>query len=438
MATTHPTQHARKRLTLREDVRSSPHRRVDESRGIIYGVKVLGRRSNNGRIYPPEVIRQAAPLYEGKSVRVDHPDDPEANRSSDSVLGWLRNVHIAGDGCLYADLHYLQSHPFSRRLVEAARRNPRCFGLSHNADGDTEMRGSTMVVKEILEVRSVDLVADPATTTGLFESVQPRRVQSPSKQGRKASPTRGSLMKLREWFDRTKLLPGVRRKVRRLMEMGYMDPDMPMQEAEGDMPLPGADTEPEGAAPMGAADPADMDPADALRQGFRAAMVGVLDDTTLDVAAKVKRLTLLLKRADELLADGEQIPEQHAEPDGDEAPTEAPVMEEEGMDDEDADDLTEEGHCKVNEQTELRMLRAEKAARSLCEANGIPTPSTALLEALASVRSDAVRMQLIEEHRGAHRRAVSAPAWLPTGSKRRNADDEPKTAEEFADRLLGR
>ena len=443
MATTYPTHTARKRLTLREDVRSSPHRRVDESRRIIYGVKVLGRRSNNGRIYPPEVIRKAAPLYEGKSVRVDHPDDPDANRSSDSVLGWLRNVRVQPDGCLYADLHYLHEHPFSRRLVEAARRNPRCFGLSHNADGDTEMQGNTMVVKEILEVRSVDLVADPATTTGLFESVQPRRVQSPSKQARKASPTRGSLMKLREWFDRTKLLPGVRRKVRKLMEMGYMDGDMPMKEAEGDdMPLPGADTEPEGAAPMGADDPADMDPADALRQGFRAAMVGVLDDTTLDVAAKVKRLTLLLKRADELLADGEQIPEQHEEPDGDEVPSEdKPVMEqddEEPDGDEDEDLMEEGGKCKVSEQTELRMLRAEKKARALCEANGIPTPSTALLEALASVRSDSVRMQLIEEHRGAHRRAVSAPAWLPGGAKRRSADDEPKNAEEFADRLLGR
>ena len=437
-ATTPHLRSPRRRVSLREDVARSPSpRRVDESRGVIYGVKVLGRRSNNGRIYPPEVIRRAAPLYEGASVRVDHPDDPDANRTSDSVLGWLRNVRVEGDG-LYADLHYLQSHPFSRRLVEAARRNPRCFGLSHNADGDTEMQGGTMIVKEILEVRSVDLVADPATTTGLFESVQRGRVQSSHQGNARPSPTRGRAMKLREWFDRTKLLPATRRQLKRLMEAGYMDPDMPMQEADGDLPLPGADTEPEGAASM-ASDPADMDPAEALRMGFRAAMVGVLDDTTLDVAAKVKRLTLLLKRADELLSSGEEIPEQHEEPDGDEVP---PLAEGEDMamdkKDDDEDDLMEMGNgkCGVSERTELRLLRAEKKARALCEANGV-VPTTALLEALTAVKSDTVRMQLIEEHRGASHRARTAPAWLPASGNRRNGDAEPKNAEEFARALLG-
>ena len=41
----------------------------DSDSGLISGVKILGLTSRNGRVYPPEVLREAAPLYEGARER---------------------------------------------------------------------------------------------------------------------------------------------------------------------------------------------------------------------------------------------------------------------------------------------------------------------------------------------------------------------------------
>jgi hypothetical protein len=43
-------------------------------------------------------------------------------------------------------------------------------GFSHNVEARTSRRGDRVVVEVITRVQSVDLVADPATTRGLFES----------------------------------------------------------------------------------------------------------------------------------------------------------------------------------------------------------------------------------------------------------------------------
>jgi thioesterase domain-containing protein len=45
-------------------------------------------------------------------------------------------------------------------------------GLSHNVLANTHREGEQLFVESIVHVQSVDLVADPATTGGLFEQVQ--------------------------------------------------------------------------------------------------------------------------------------------------------------------------------------------------------------------------------------------------------------------------
>jgi len=145
----------------------------DTEAGVIKGVRILGRQSLNGREYTPEAITNAMSLYEGRPVNLDHPDRsrPTSERSVKDRFGWLVNVHQANDG-LEGDLHYLKSHPQSAQIVEAAQRNPAMIGLSHNADGRTSRRNGKTLVEEIIGVRSVDLVADPATTKSLFESLE--------------------------------------------------------------------------------------------------------------------------------------------------------------------------------------------------------------------------------------------------------------------------
>jgi hypothetical protein len=150
---------------------SSPHALVDAAAGVIRNVKVLGVVSKNGRRYPTETLDRAAPLYEGARVNVDHPDPRrvEGPRRLSDRFGVLKDVRRQDDG-LYADLHYLRSHPLASLLAEAASRMPETLGLSHHAEGRVRQAGEETIVEEIVRVRSVDLVGEPATTCGLFES----------------------------------------------------------------------------------------------------------------------------------------------------------------------------------------------------------------------------------------------------------------------------
>jgi hypothetical protein len=152
----------------------SPCARVDREAGVIRDVKVLGYMSANGRRYSPEAVRQAIGLYEGIRVNVDHPPAarPEAERPLSARFGMLKNVAARDDG-LYGDLHYLRSHPLAEMTAEAAERMPETLGLSHNAEGRVSQVAGQTVVDEIVRVRSVDLVADPATTRSLFEGESP-------------------------------------------------------------------------------------------------------------------------------------------------------------------------------------------------------------------------------------------------------------------------
>lgn len=145
--------------------------KVDREAGVVYGVKVLGRESKNGRVYSAEAIERAKGLYENAVVNADHPAQPGRDRSIQDRIGWLRNVRVGTDG-LYADLHLLMSDPRAPKIIEAAEKNPALLGLSHNAEGRTHQQGDLTIVDEISEVHSVDVVADPASVNGLFEGVQ--------------------------------------------------------------------------------------------------------------------------------------------------------------------------------------------------------------------------------------------------------------------------
>lgn len=79
--------------------------------------------------------------------------------------------YVEGSG-LVGELHFNPEHPLAKQVVWDAQHSPRSLGLSH----DVAVRSSRdsdgkHVIDEINRVDSVDLVANPATTDGLFESV---------------------------------------------------------------------------------------------------------------------------------------------------------------------------------------------------------------------------------------------------------------------------
>ena len=330
--------------------------RVDRESGVLRGVKVLGLESRNGRRYTPECLREAAPLYEGASVRLNHPRKATATRHVEEGLGWLESVEVREDG-LYADLHYYRSHPFAEQLIEAAERNPRGLGLSHNADGDTRREGKTEVVYRICEVRSVDLVLDPATTTGLFES------------------RTGKRMKLKSYLESLVLAPKARAAAKRLLE------------AAGDMDM---------GEEMAAPPPADAPAADhtaALRQGFEGALMQVVQEALDGGDAKeaLKRIKEMLAAHAKLIG-GAAAPSPSA---GDEPVPEGEDEELQECDDEEDEPMREGRDLRRR----LRELEGRERSRELCEEVGF-RPGKRQIEVLALLRDDRARRELIEEMRG--------------------------------------
>ncbi len=150
--------------------------RVDREKGVIYGAKILGAKSKNGGRYPRAAREAAKAKYEGIVINVNHPrrDKPGDERKVEERFGVASNIQITDDGT-YADVAYLKSHPMADSVAEAAERKElsNIFGFSHNAVTVQSDQDGEVVHESISKVRSVDLVADPATTKGVFESMKP-------------------------------------------------------------------------------------------------------------------------------------------------------------------------------------------------------------------------------------------------------------------------
>jgi hypothetical protein len=147
--------------------------RVDRQAGVIRGVKVLGLESRNGRSYLPEALAQAAQLYEEAKVNVNHPKgNPSAPRDYQDRIGTIRNVAARPDEGLFGDFHFNPKHALAEQLMWDAEHAAENVGFSHNVEAKVARRGDRVVVEAITRVQSVDLVADPATTRGLFESAE--------------------------------------------------------------------------------------------------------------------------------------------------------------------------------------------------------------------------------------------------------------------------
>ena len=135
----------------------------------------MGLESRNGRTYLPEALAQAARLYEDAKVNVNHPKgNPAGPRDYQDRIGTIRNVAMRPGEGLFADFHFNPKHALAEQLIWDAEHAPENVGFSHNVEARTGRRGERVVVEAITRVQSVDLVADPATTRGLFESAAAR------------------------------------------------------------------------------------------------------------------------------------------------------------------------------------------------------------------------------------------------------------------------
>lgn len=143
---------------------------LDEAEGRVWRVTMVRPGiSKNGRRYRPEVLREAAALYEGARSFDGHRDTQERRRSSVAgMTGWHENITVQADGSLVSDFHIAESREDIRQLFLTAWKNqrPDLIGFSHDVSAITEavlVDGRRISdVRKIVEVHSVDVVADPS------------------------------------------------------------------------------------------------------------------------------------------------------------------------------------------------------------------------------------------------------------------------------------
>ena len=156
-------------------------RGVDRDKCIVYGIKVLGFTSQNGRVYERKAIQEAIHLYNQCPVNKDHITD--APSFSDRI-GWLSGPRLEADG-LYADFHYNPHAEGIESFLWFAENNGLGdIGFSHMVQGKWTLDpdGTERVVR-IDRVKSVDLVANPATTKTIFESEVSGKISKLSDEG---------------------------------------------------------------------------------------------------------------------------------------------------------------------------------------------------------------------------------------------------------------
>jgi hypothetical protein len=176
---------------LQEYVDSGNQRlRVDRAAGVIRGVKLLGLASRNGRRYREGALVEAVGLYEGAKVNINHPKGhPLSPRDYQDRLGVVRGVAFRSGEGLFGDLHFNPKHALSEQLVWDAEHAPQNVGMSHNVLARTTRSGDETIVEAITKVQSIDLVADPATTSGLYEQAERRETRAESREPETCSST---------------------------------------------------------------------------------------------------------------------------------------------------------------------------------------------------------------------------------------------------------
>lgn len=246
--------------------------KVDRERGIVPNVKILGFKSRNPHDYTPGALRKAVGLYEGVSVNFDHsrapigPDGGPPDRSYRDRFGRLKNVRFVENDGLRGDLHYNPKHPLAEQFAWDVENDPRNVGFSHRAYGHGRQVGDRYLVEEIAVVRSVDLVADPATTRGLFESYQPEHEEPV------VSKTLKEILESHKIdYRAAQLLALVE------ADMGGLPVDLPAAEDGGNLPAE-----------------------DQIWAAFKSAVNAVLDDDKMDIPASIKRISEILKSYEKL------------------------------------------------------------------------------------------------------------------------------------------
>jgi regulator of replication initiation timing len=144
--------------------------KIDRDANMIRGVKFLGLTSQNGRHYLPETLRRALPLYEGAPIYFNHqPKGSTADRPYEDRFGEACNVRLTESG-MWGDIKFNPKHPRAEQVIYDIENNTPKVGFSPDHYGDGPIRNGKRIVESINRVKSIDIVANPATNRSFSES----------------------------------------------------------------------------------------------------------------------------------------------------------------------------------------------------------------------------------------------------------------------------
>jgi hypothetical protein len=137
---------------------------------VVRGVLLCGNTSANRRRYRKEAFAgDRVKRYESRPVFLDH-GDPRGPRKYGDKIATVENARLRSDGMPVGDLAVNPKHPLAEAFLWDAEHKPKSCGMSHVANCETVTgKDGWEEITEVVEVVSVDLVTDPATTKGLHE-----------------------------------------------------------------------------------------------------------------------------------------------------------------------------------------------------------------------------------------------------------------------------
>jgi hypothetical protein len=156
-------------LRIQEATYQNTSVRHDPEKSIVYGVKLVSwGESFHKRVYE-SCCGADVNKFHGAKSNIDHQPDPNGARYG-VRFGRVFNPVVKGDG-IYGDFKYNPKHSAAESFVWWVDNDPAAIGFSIDAMSKIErLRDGRLAVKGFTKVNSVDVVGDPASTKGVFES----------------------------------------------------------------------------------------------------------------------------------------------------------------------------------------------------------------------------------------------------------------------------
>jgi len=140
---------------------------IDRENKQIRNISLLGDFSKNNREYTNRALKSAVTVLEGSPAFYVH--SSKDRNPKKELIGKFTNLFVK-ENRVKGTLNVLEKE--ASFIFDLAERMPELAGFSVDATVKYRREGKKEIIESFLKGKSVDLVTDPATVKGLFESIE--------------------------------------------------------------------------------------------------------------------------------------------------------------------------------------------------------------------------------------------------------------------------